>query len=208
MKHKQTKLTYEQGREAIKFCNSYSRLPDLLGLHRFGSDERYVEHKDWCRLLGEEWSGFDNIATYRTQLRFVLAHGSRRMPDTERLMMDATELAAFDALPEKVTIYRGCGPDNIIGCSWTADRDIAMQFPFLNRYKQDEPLLVTATVRKHRIVALKNDRDESEVITFGARRVGVETMTAEMAAHAERAINARHEEDMASIRESLERAVG
>lgn len=44
----------------------------------------------------------------------------------------------------------------------------------LHRYRQAEPLLVTATVPRDRVLAVKLDRNEAEVVTFDARRVAVE----------------------------------
>lgn len=52
------------------------------------------------------------------------------------------------------------------GLSWTLNREIAISFPFLNRYRTDQPMLLTATVSRDRIAALKLDRDEQEVIVI------------------------------------------
>lgn len=90
--------------------------------------------------------------------------------------MTAAERAAYDALPSRVTIYRGCGDHNIFGTSWTLDESIARQFPFFHRYRVADPLLVTAQVNKRAILALKQDRDEQEVITFGARWIKIERL--------------------------------
>jgi hypothetical protein len=36
-------------------------------------------------------------------------------------MMNQSERAALHGLPDTITIYRGCGPVNKAGCSWTLD---------------------------------------------------------------------------------------
>ena len=166
-------LTLEEGRDALKYCNSFNRLPTLLSISPIGSVGR-MDYPDWYTLLGEEWSVCDNIGLYRKDLKFCMFLCCT--PHTCPEMMGEQERAALAALPERVTIYRGCGPSNMIGCCWSLDRDIAASFPYLNRYQQDEPLLVTATVKRDRIVALKLDRNEQEVITFNARRVSVEPL--------------------------------
>jgi hypothetical protein len=47
----------------------------------------------------------------------------------------------------------------------------------LNRYKVHDPLLVTATVSKHDIVAVKLGREEEEVITFRPRIMKIEKLS-------------------------------
>jgi hypothetical protein len=80
--------------------------------------------------------------------------------------MNDEERMAFEALPEQITIYRGCGPKNMFGFSWSLDRKIAAKFPFSSRYWTDEPKLLTATISKNRAAALKLARREQEIIVF------------------------------------------
>jgi hypothetical protein len=121
--------------------------------------------------VGSEWSCCDNIGQYRLLLRWLLPEEG---PIPE--LMDPNERAAYDALPDRLTVYRGCGTSNKLGLSWSLDRQIAARFPFLNRYRQADPLLVTGKVHKRHVLAVKLDRDESEVITFRARRAAVEQL--------------------------------
>ena len=162
------KLTIEDAREKLRFCNSYTRMEALIAL------APVMANSDWLRVLGEEWTGCDNIAQYRRQLRRMLPSQG---PAIE--MMEPSELEAFSALPEKITVYRGCGPHNMLGASWSLDRAVAVRFVTLHRYRVERPLLVTAIVAKSRVVAVKLDREESEVITFAARRVRVEAANVE-----------------------------
>lgn len=155
----------EADRWICRFTDSYSRMPGLIGLC-FRMDK-----SEWLRLLGEWWTCCDNIGTHRLDLR-------RRLPETGPVpeMMTAEEIEAYNALPERFTIYRGCGLGNIRGASWSLERDTAARFPFLMRYRQRQPLLVTAKVRKSQVLAVKIDRKEAEIITFAARRVAVEEL--------------------------------
>lgn len=159
------KLDLDGGRKALRYCDSYSRMETLVDLGF------RMREPDWYTVLGEEWSVCDNIGLYRLLLKRMLpAEG----PVVE--MMTADELAAYEALPENLTVYRGCGAVNIRGASWSLSRDVAEKFPTLSRYRQARPLLVTARVSRRRVLAVKLDRDELEVVTFAARRVTVEAL--------------------------------
>ena len=80
--------------------------------------------------------------------------------------MNADEKEAFARLRDKITIHRGCGPINKLGISWSLNREIATRFPFSQRYHTDQPLLLTATISKDRVAALKLGRAEQEVIVI------------------------------------------
>ncbi|NYF53923.1 hypothetical protein [Tunturiibacter gelidoferens] len=143
-----------------KDYDSYERLPALLDVADDMADE------DWLVLLGQLWSGFDNIGPCSGDLFWAIAE---RVPDMESAipeMMNHEERVAFEALPEQITIYRGCGPKNIFGFSWSLGRKTAAKFPFIPRYRTDEPKLLTATISKSRAAALKLERGEQEVIVF------------------------------------------
>ena len=157
--------------EVLQYCDSYSRMGTLVDL----ADE--LSRDDWHAVLGREWSCCDNIGAYRATLRRLLpTHGPVRP------MMTADEQAAYDALPERITVYRGCDTHNMRGASWSLDRDVARRFPFLMRYRAARPLLVTATVLKSRVLALKLDRSETVVITFHARQTRLEALGVEVTA--------------------------
>jgi hypothetical protein len=144
------------------YCDSYERLGEVL------SYSRIMARRPWLKLLGEAWSMVDNVAEWEFDLRVLL-------PDrTCLLMMAPDERERWRELPAKVTIYRGCSPVNAAGLSWSLDPAIAARFPTRARYsppKGQPPLLVTATVARSRIVAVKLDRKEEEVITSSARPV-------------------------------------
>lgn len=150
-------------RACLTYANSYTRLPTLLALWRGGG----VEHWDWLALLGEEWSVCDNIGEHADALLedTPFADLADDPAALRHRFMDADELRQFDALPEVVTIYRGCYAANKWGLSWSLDRAMAERFPTLHRYRQDgQALLVTARIAKDRIIALKGDRGEAEII--------------------------------------------
>lgn len=164
----------------LKYGDSYSRMLMLLEMSPLGKSEFRLSYPDWYRTLGQWWSVCDNIGQYRKALKLAMYLGSTPTPIPE--MMNEEEQAALAALPERITVYRGCGAENMLGASWSLERDVAAGFPYLNRYKVREPVLVTATVRRDRICALKLNRNEHEIITFNARRLGVESLTEAIAA--------------------------
>lgn len=139
----------------LQFANSHTRLAAVMELRSV------TKQAEWFRILGEEWSGCDNIGLWpRADLVKTFLSGRSHWP----AMMTQNEHATWSALSAKVTLYRGCGPMNRLGFSWSPDREIAASFPTLDRFKQTNPLLLTASVPKDRIVAVKLDREESEVI--------------------------------------------
>lgn len=156
------RLTVEQADDLLGRCNSYDRMPTLLTL------STHLEYGDWLGALGKWWSMCDNIGQYRGTLRAVM--GTR---GPLHRMMTTEESAAYSALPERITVYRGCSKKNIVGASWPLCETTAARFPFLMRYRAAQPLLVTASVMRANVLALKLDRGESEIITFSARRHSV-----------------------------------
>lgn len=152
--------TLEDGREFLKFKNSYSRLPALLSL------QLALEFADWAKLLGEEWPSCDNIGQFTDDL---LDSPFGDALDDQQLwhqhFMTDDERAFFDALPDSFVVYRGCYASNKWGLSWSLDRAVAEQFPTLNRYRQaGQPLLVKALATKAQVIGVKLDRSEAEVI--------------------------------------------
>lgn len=174
-------VTLEQSRDEIRFCDSYSRLPAVLDLHPF------MIYGDWLRLLGEEWSGFDNIGQHIDDLfdSPLFWRDDAKDAAVRREMMTADEQAAYDALPEVITIFRGCYKHNKWGLSWTLDKGVAERFPALNRYQQpgQQALLVTAQAKKSEVIAVKLDREEFEIITHRPKCISTRHInTAQIAA--------------------------
>lgn len=168
-------LTLGEGRAALRLCNSYNRLPTIIAL------APSLEISDWLTILGEEWECCDNIGQFTDDLIWSDPFGCL-LDDPEQLrgyLMDSGEQAAFDALPDDLTIYRGCYAINKWGLSWTTDRAIAERFPTLHRYRQDGPsLLVTARVRKADILAVKGGRDEAEIICYRPKHISTQYIRA------------------------------
>jgi hypothetical protein len=157
-------MNLEDARKHLRLhSNSYSRMGMVLGLVGI------LAWEDWLTLLGENWSCCDNIRTYRKALRSRLG-----VRGPLRAMMTAKENAAYDELPDLLTCYRGCDSSITLGASWTLDWDVANSFPFTKRYMVPSPVVVTGTVKKNRVLSLKLDRDEAEIISFSVRKTDVQ----------------------------------
>lgn len=166
-----------EAREAIKFCNSFNRLPAIIDLWNAGR----VANTDWMRILGEEWSACDNIAQHKARLLRRTPFGQAALGQWKcHAMMDDEEMEAYRRLPSRVTIYRGCYANNRAGLSWSLDHSLAATFPTLHRYRQQdgEPILIEATTTRSKIVALKLDRGEVEIITYRPRHVSTSKLRA------------------------------
>lgn len=125
-----------------------------------------MDFPDWLTLLGDLWCSSDNVGLYKSE---ILEFIKEWMDDPFTVipeLMSAGEKAAFADLPKQITIYRGCGPQNKCGMSWTLRREIAIRFPFHIRYGTDRPMLLTASINKSRAAALKLERNEHEVIVI------------------------------------------
>jgi hypothetical protein len=115
---------------------------------------------DWLALVGENWTTSDNIRDYVRELRCALGTAGPLLH-----MITSMERAAYAALPDMLTVYRGCSARHLTGASWSLEEDVARNFPKLNRYRVPDPVLVTVTVRKENVLAVKLDREEHEIIT-------------------------------------------
>lgn len=78
-------------------------------------------------------------------------------------LMDEDNLAAYHALPEELTLYRGVPQNGVaLGLSWTTDLKTA-QF-FKNRTGSRGGKIYSAVVPKSAVVAFYGDREEQEVV--------------------------------------------
>jgi hypothetical protein len=160
-------LSLEEAEKAIGFADSYSRLGQVFDM------VWHMSVDDWWTLLGRHWSGCDNIAEYRLLIARELRAASRARLN---LMMTDDERKAHAALPQMLTVYRGCYAENKNGLSWTLNRGIAERIVTLNRYRRPAPpLLLTGRVNKADCV-LKTDREEEEIISAVVRRTGTQNI--------------------------------
>ena len=105
-----------------------------------------------------------------------------------RLMMDEEEQEYFDALPDEVTLFRGCninelnylkkkGNASCLGISWTTDRGVAEFFAF--RVGNKDRVVVSVGVKKSSIIAFLNGRKEYECIFLDIHSIKPQIVTKE-----------------------------
>lgn len=150
----------DEAHEILVWKDSYQRLQTLISLHS------KMDRVDWLMVLGELITGSDDLWEFHKELKERLG---TKGPINE--LMDDDERSIYMGLPDVVTVYRGCGPHNRKGMSWSLDRAVAEKFPFLNRYAVASPGLITGRVKKNRILAYKNDRNEQEILSFSVKEV-------------------------------------
>jgi hypothetical protein len=113
---------------------------------------------DYWKLLSDVWIDTENQYAYLQEWKKLLA--SKR--PNRHYMMTEDEDNIQRALPELVTIYRGCQKGiNEDGLSWTLDKSKAKFFA--NRFGK-KGIILERTVSKNDIVAVLTGRGESEVI--------------------------------------------
>lgn len=161
-------------KNATRHCDSYTRLPGLIG--EWDEFALALDRRGWLAQLGDAWSLCDNIGQYVDELVDETPFGDAfEQPTVMALpeLMTRRERVAFEQLPDEIEVYRGCYHDNKWGLSWSLDRAVAAKFPGLRRYcrPNETPLLVKARVAKSKVIALKLDREEAEVICWRPRHV-------------------------------------
>lgn len=92
--------------------------------------------------------------------------------------MEDDERAAYDALLDPVTIYRGDANAFRVkrGLSWTVSRNTALHFA--KRFGRKRGCIGTATVPKADVPAFLNNRSEQEVIVLPPlKQLSIEAIT-------------------------------
>jgi hypothetical protein len=160
--------------EYVQYANSYTRLDEVIDCW-FRRRETGLTGPEWWALLGREWSCCDNIWSASRWLRTRLRAANRQHVEC---MMEPEEHKALRLLPETITVYRGAHAFNRWGLSWTLSRSVAVEFPTLNRYRNDDyqASLLIGVVPRNRAV-LKLDRTEFEIISADVAITSSEPIT-------------------------------
>jgi hypothetical protein len=176
--------------------NSKNRMDRILDycphLMPYGLGKDIIRYNEWLELLGEFWTGSDIVTPYASILKKVLG-----VRGPLRSLMDEAENKAYDALPKIVTVYRCCAADSPKGICWTLDEQAANSFPFATRFRAETPVVIRARVKKNRILAVKLDCGEAEVITFSPRTMSIKPADA---VAANNVFEVRHAAQVAGIR--------
>ena len=104
--------------DRLRFADSYSRMQALLELRRF------VPSAYFWKELGLNWDCCDNIYLFKSELLrpFEEHRQAKGLPITEA--MNEADSEHYDALPQRVTLFRGCYAHNKNGLSWSTSGDV------------------------------------------------------------------------------------
>ena len=164
-KHRRRGTGYKRSRQM-----SFEKLYELLILSTDGSNRlehllhpfyrRNLSDDELFAILRDEWVWFHNISDNVEDLQEVFP-----LYGPVRAMMTPEENAAYDALPDILTVHRGCDAGWLEGLSWGLNKKVANWFAFYPLTQAEEPTLLTARVEKKFIMAIKLGRGEEEIIT-------------------------------------------
>jgi hypothetical protein len=145
---------------ALMLHEKLSRLGALMEFASKMSDEEYWKE------LGDIWCQIENPFRYLFMLP-SLFNPKTRGPRKRCLLMNDLERAAFETLPDKLTIYRGCAESNRLGFSWSIDREQGEWFARrcgLGSRNKSGALLLICECCKSNVIALFTRRNEAEIV--------------------------------------------
>lgn len=148
--------------EGIMTMDIYNQLMALVDTHLYGYYFNKLQRYDWepyswhyALLNTYTMDGYGHHDDYKEWF-------STFEPD----YLTGEEREQYDALPDKVTVYRGCSieeaENGIDGLSWTTDFRTALFFAY--RHGTNGRCVVKAKVDKDKIKAFVDNRKESECI--------------------------------------------
>ena len=117
-----------------------------------------LKGKQYWEILADIWTDSENI--WQNKKTYKMLFGENL--ESKKYFMSKEDRKYFDSLPEQVVVYRGyLQGKNKTGFSYTLNKERAEWFA--NRFSGDGKVY-ERTVRKDKIVAYTNRRDEQEVI--------------------------------------------
>lgn len=125
--------------------------------------DQIVSDHEWWDAVRYLWEDTENLHEWGDDVVRTLL--SRPHPE---MLMTQEEREFVDQLPDAVTIYRGYVKQgrrsNLIGWSWTLDKNKAIWFA--NRFitSSETARLASATVEKGQILGYLSGRNESEIV--------------------------------------------
>ena len=109
------------------------------------------------------WNECDFIWPLRDMMLSTLRR--RRAELSPIALLKAADRDFYNALPDRVTIYRGCGRRRIRSLPWTTDREQAAFFAkSLSSGTPSDLVIAEARIDKAEIFFVSTTRDESEVV--------------------------------------------
>lgn len=151
----------------------YRKITKPYALSFIQLTERYLSPKDLGEILRDAWTRIEFVSSNPvfTQAQFVKLF---RKCD-KRILMTDEERNNYDALPEKIEIYRGVrkGSKKVKGMSWTTDFKVAEWFSKRFTDQHDRGDVYKAIIRKSDVLAYFQSTNEREIVvdTKGLREL-------------------------------------
>ena len=112
-------------------------------------------------MISSNWTSFDKFDVLSDLFR--TAFKQSKMNAFENLSEGCREW--FNALPDEITVYRGCERSSVDGLSWTTDRTVADKFAYgRHGTRLDDPVIATTRVKKADVFFASNSRNEFEIV--------------------------------------------
>ncbi len=141
-------------------------------LSLFGSHERTIplwestvdeSAEVFWQVFLENWCDCDGLWTLRKILLDTLRHRKAQRSPIE--FLSAADRRFYDALPDVIAVYRGCGRRRVRGLPWTTDRAVAAKFARGGRFRAPhDPVIASAVIAKADLFFVSAARKESEAI--------------------------------------------
>lgn len=129
--------------------------------YRFNAFKEVMEHMQddmYWEILSDVWTNSENIWQNIDEWKSLLSSDRKG----KAAFMSKEERAIYNALPDKVTAYRGYQPAlNMAGLSYSLSKDKAEWFA--NRYSK-KGKVIKVTVPKKKVFAYLDGRNEKEII--------------------------------------------
>lgn len=142
------------------FSNSGNQLENFVEF----ADE--LEDKEYWKELASAYQ-LQDYSEINFELYKVLFSAKRGFKE---YLMSKEDREFLIALPEILTIYRGCSgkeiKHNLYGISWTLNKEIASQFADRKKILAGKSSVVERTIKKSEVIAYFNSREEEEIIYF------------------------------------------
>lgn len=140
-----------------------------IGIDSDGRAERFLELTAdsapavFWQVFHQAWNTCDD--TWYLQLDVIEALELNREAQPPHLFWNDEQKVFYGALPELVTVYRGCSRERMRGVSWTTDKTVAEGFARGHRgITIPDAVVAECRIAKQDIITVIPDRDESEVI--------------------------------------------
>lgn len=138
------------------------RLQAFLQVHFGMTDQEYWEHLSYL------WMDTENL--WQEHILWRAAIGNPKRRGRRHHFMMGQERNALTAMRSPLRVYRGTSAPDQMGCglSWTLDKDRATWFAarFANLRETEEPIVLTGTVMKSKVVAYFLGRGEDEIVVL------------------------------------------